>query len=271
MTDFERFVPELDPPAGAEVSRMAAVLVSARVVQRSSWTDQVEVSEKTFAELVAAQPPEPSFAEAGVVRFRGLEPGSRSARPQKCGLCFATPGRETCRICGGTGRGGEGEEAVACTHCESGKRPCTTCDGTTVSLLVRVVYGEDTVRSVPHIFLPAIPFELREPLTKFFQARPSVPDALLLDLTEDFAAADPYRGRRGNDEIHGHRADAALAGARHYIERLERLPSVVAIEHRAFAWPFAVVSHESRVALVISDEAGAGCLVLPAPPAEQEQ
>lgn len=270
MSGFERFVPEVDAPEGSKVERRVAVLVSARVVQRSSWSDEVEVSERVFTELASAEAPEPRLHAEGVARFRTLDPGSRGARPRKCGLCFASPGTEACRICDGTGRVYEGEDAMDCKYCDSGRRPCTTCDGTMLSVPVRVIYGEDRVREVPHMFLPAIPVALREPLAQFFRQRASVPDALRLDLDEDFAPADAYRGRRAQQEIHGHKADAALAGAKQYVARLRRLPSVVAMEERAYAWPFAVVGADDRSVIVIADEAGEGRLVEPAAPQAEE-
>jgi hypothetical protein len=97
---------------------------------------------------------------------------------------------------------------------------------------------------------------VRGELVAFFRARPSVPDVLGIDLSSDFAGADAYRGRRGRDEIRGHRADSAVAQARIYVERLKRLPSVMACQHAAFAWPFAVVSQGTHAFAQIVDERG---------------
>lgn len=267
MASFEDFVPDpatvaVPLASGATHDPYAAILVNARVVVRSTWTDESEVSPQVFAALSAEQVPEPNLDAVRSVKFRLLAQWSREARPRKCRACFATPGRQTCSICGGEGILADGDEARPCPGCIGGHVQCSTCDGSTKSIAVEVLFCEDAVRPAAHIFLPDVPAGLgtslvKHALVRFFQSRESIPDALRIELSDDFARVDAYRGRRGDDEVRGHRTGRALAQARNYVDRLGKLPSVVAMRHSAYAWPFFLSSALDRVALCVADERGA--------------
>jgi hypothetical protein len=256
MASFEAFVPDVAAPAGSEIERFVAILVSARVNVRSTWSDDVEVSEAVFEKLAQQAAPVPSVTQRAPIKFKMLAPESRAAKSRKCGSCFATPGRRVCSICGGSGRIMVGDDSERCSACQGGYSDCMACDGTGKSRAVKVIFGEDSVRPAAHIFVPNVPTALKELLFDFFRKRGSVPDALTVDLSRDFAGADAYRGRRGHDEIRGHRADSCVAQARVYVERLDKLPSVMACEYVAFAWPFAVVVAGSYPVVHIIDNLG---------------
>jgi len=233
------------PPARS--ARVVAILVTGRGVERSSWSDDVEVSEDDFERLLEEQAPPPDLNDLNGAKFRTLDPGSRGAKVQRCTECRYRPADGKCLRCGGTGSilvGGDDSEQ--CSGCTNGiALPCAVCGGTKRAVPVKIVFGEDVLRRFAHIFLPEVPFALREPLTRFFKERASVPDVLAIDLADDFAGADAYRGRRSRAEVKGHRADAALALAKQYVERVRRMPSLAAVEAAAFAWPFAVFSGDA--------------------------
>lgn len=257
--DFERFVPDVASvaawvgPANSQ-EPMVAILVDATVVVRSSWTDDVEVSEKLFEALREAKPPSPSFEK--IAQFRVLTAESRQARVRKCGACFALPGQQLCTICGGTGQVGTGDQLEPCTSCSGGKLTCTTCDGTLKSVRVRIEFGEDQVRHMPHIFVSGVSGDTRQRLQSFFRSRPVIPEELAIDLAEDFARSDAYRGRRGTDEIWGFAAGPSLSQARVYLERLDKLPTVAAVKSAVFAWPYEVLATDLNTVVCIADETG---------------
>ncbi|MBK7580499.1 MAG: hypothetical protein IPI67_09870 [Myxococcales bacterium] len=221
------------PSTAEPTERVVAILVSGRGVERSTWTDDAEVSEDDFERLLDEQPPPPDVNDLNGERFRSLDPQSRSAKIQRCTEC---------------------QFRVADDH--GFVRPCNVCGGKQRTVSVKVIFGEDKLRHFARIFLPELTYRLREPLTQFFKARTSVPDLLTLDLTEDFETADAYRGRRSRGEIHGHRADAALAQAKNYVERVTRLPSLLAVQAAAFAWPLVVGGAAETSFAVVKDEHG---------------
>lgn len=252
-------------PVGA-TDRAVAILITGRAVQRSSWSDEVEVSEPDFERLLGETPPTPDVDDLNGAKFRTLDPKSRAARVQRCSACQFAPKNNRCLRCNGTGRVTTGgDQTEKCSACDNGvARPCPTCNGTRRAVSVKIVFGEDVVRHFAHIFLPEVPAPLREPLTRFFKARGAVPDVLSIDLADDFAAADAYRGRRSRAEVRGHRADAALALARTYADRVTRLPAVAAVQVAAFAWPFVIGSYAGEVDpafVVVKDELGGACLL----------
>jgi len=261
--ELERWLSARGEPhlAGASLDRAVAILVSGRALARSTWVDEADVSEADFERLLEEKAPDIDFMTSRVVNFRTLDPSSRSAKLERCRQCRSLPAQLPCPHCDGTGELTTEDGKVACAACFGGTAPpCSACGGTRRSVHVKVVFGEDTPKPFAHIFLPELPFGLRGPLTRFFLARGSVPDILTIDLADEFQAADAYRGRRSRSEVRGHRADAALALARTYVERLSKLPSFTAVRAAAFAWPFVVVSElgpARATRAAIRDEIGA--------------
>ncbi len=250
----------------ATTDRAVAILVSGRAVQRSSWSDEVEVSETDFDRLLTEKPPPPDVDDLNGAKFRTLDPKSRAAQRRRCSACQFALQNNRCLRCSGTGRvATSGNETEKCSACDDGvARPCAVCGGTRRSVTVKIVFGEDVVRHFAHIFLPELPAPMQEPLSRFFKSRGAVPDVLSIDLADDFAAADAYRGRRSRAEVRGHRADSALALARTYAERVTRLPTMAAVRVAAFAWPLVIGSYAGDVDpafVVVKDELGSVCLL----------
>ncbi len=264
MPSFEDVIPspaEVDaalPGIAGSSDHIVAILVTGRGVERAGWSDEVEVGEDDFERLLVEKAPPPDVNDLNGARFRTLDPASRGATTQRCSECQFRPADNKCLRCGGTGRvivGGD--EPAKCSACNDGvAHPCPVCAGTRRSVRVKIVYGEDTVRHFAHIFLPEIQYRLREPLTLFFKTRSSVPDVLGIDLNDDFAGADAYRGRRSRAEVRGHRADAALALARNYVERIKRLPKLVEVRAVAFAWPVVLRGADGDACAAVKDELG---------------
>lgn len=264
MSSFEDVIPspaEVDavlPVVAGRSDHVVAILVTGRGVERTSWSDEVEVSEDDFERLLTEKAPAPDVNDLNGAKFRTLEPASRSATTQRCSECQFRPENNRCLRCGGTGRvTAHGDESAPCSACTNGiAHPCSVCKGTRRSVRVKLLFGEDRLRHFAHIFLPELPFGLREPLTRFFKARSSVPDVLSIDLRDDFAGADAYRGRRSKAEVRGHRADAALGLAKNYVERVKRLPTFVAVEAAAFAWPVVLRGEDESACAAVKDELG---------------
>lgn len=271
MASFEDVMPSAADVKAAfgdrgvgDTDRVVAVLVSGRAVERSTWSDEVEVSETDFDRLLDEDAPTPDVNDFNGAKFRALDPRSRGAKVRRCTECLYRPENGRCLRCNGTGKLQVGsDDWVNCSGCIEGiALPCSVCNGTRRAVLVKIAFGEDVVRRFAHIFLPELPFPLREPLTLFFKNRTSVPDVLSIDLRDDFAAADAYRGRRSRAEVKGHRADAALALARNYVDRIHRLPKMAAVEVAAFAWPMVVGAFAGDAdpsAVVVRDELGSVC------------
>lgn len=242
-----------------EVDRCVAVLVTGRATVRSTWVDDAEVSEGEFERLLAEAPPQPSLDATQPVEFRALDPASRGAKVRRCTLCQFSPSDAKCPHCNGT-REIVSDGSVSACLCVDGKAPpCSACGGSRRTVPVKIWFGEDLVRTFARIFLPNLAPTLRDPLSRFFSARTSVPDVLSIDLLEDSANVDAYRGRRSRGEVRGHRADAALVRARGYLERVDKLPSVVSSRSAAFAWPFLVgvdARNPSTPLAVVNDELG---------------
>lgn len=265
--DIERAFAARGLVGGAErgLERVVAILVSGRGVERSGWSDEVEVSEADFERLLDERAPPPDLNDLNGAKFRALDPSSRAATVQRCSECQFRPADNRCLRCGGSGHvvvGGDDFEK--CSACEGGiARPCAVCGGTKRSVRVKILFGEDTVRHFAHIFLPEVDHALREPLVRFFKQRTSVPDVLTIDLGDDFAGADAYRGRRSRAEVRGHRADAAVALAKGYVERVSRLPTLATVRAEAFAWPLVVGAGVDAASFALLKDEQGGVHLLP--------
>lgn len=252
---FEDFVPDLGRAHGhvservVDSERWLLVGVSGRAVVRRTWVDACEISEALHRELVAQPEPVADLDAATPRTHRLLEPASRAAQPGRCGACWVD------RLCQGTDR-----------------LPCSTCDGTGRAVPVRLAFAEDVVTPLAHVFVPEAARELWLPLARFLRQRSSLPECLAFQLADEQTRVDAYRGRRGREEYRGHALGQAVVRARHYVERLRRAPSIVALEHRAHVWPFALVELEEtrpgflrvrrRLGLVV-DEHGAEHVIHP--------
>lgn len=219
-----------------------AIGVAGTAVVRKTWYDEVEVSEAVLQELVAVVPPAPSFDEK--TQHRSLDARSRSARPTKCRTCAASPGHNLCPTCQGLVEMHGTNGLVRCDACEGGTIRCIACDGTRESYDVRIAYHEDSPILFAHVFVPEEVPALRRSMIAFVSGQTSIPECLSLDLNDEFATRDAYRGRRGDHEHRGHRFAGALALARRYVERIVKSPAVVKWRVTAVGWPFATLAHQ---------------------------
>lgn len=253
MLALEEVRPEVD------LARWLAIGVAGTALVRKSWVDPAEVSESLYGELRATEAPTPRFDSKA--RHRSLEAGSPDAKLTRCRTCASTPGRNMCAVCGGSGQQNPGtQDATRCFGCEGGYLPCPACEGSLKSYDVRIEYHEDTPVNFAHVFVPEDVAELRAPMSAFLQRQTSIPSVLAINLTDDFAARDAYRGRRGDHEHQGHRFGGTLALARRYVERFVKSPSIAASRYSALAWPFATLSHSPHTGFAIHADGTAGRL-----------
>lgn len=252
-------------PRAKGFERWAMLGVSGRALLRKSWTSAAEVTERGFVALRAATEPEPDLAASTVRNHRWLVGASREAKPGRCSSCWLDRGWQICGPCGGDGRVQMGDSTTTCPACEGRRKSaCMTCEGSGTTVKVDLAFVEDRPASFAHVFVPEIPHALVTPLVDFLRARTTIPECLRFEVGEEHARADAYRGRRGSEEYRGHRLGNASARARIYVERMRRAPTIVATEHSARAWPFALLELDGGGAAALAlDEARAPHLVLP--------
>jgi hypothetical protein len=264
---FEDYVPDLSRADAllaemgrsqtADAERRALIGVAGRALLRKSWSDQVELGERIFAELCAAPEPEPALDVIGSRNHRLLHPESRNARPQRCAECWQKFGRSLCAACGGDGKLRVSDSSMDCSACAgSGSIVCPICEGSGKSVRVTIAYAEDRTADFAHVFAPDLSHALGLRLAAFIPSRRSVPAALGFELLDEQDRVDAYRGRRGVEEYRGHRLGSALGRARHYVERVRRSPSVMASRYGATAWPFALLRLQGggEAALLLDEE-----------------
>jgi hypothetical protein len=253
----------MPPATGFE--RWAMLGVSGRALLRKSWTSAAEVTVRGFEALRDAAEPEPDLAATTVRNHRRLVGASREAKPGRCSSCWLERGWQMCGPCGGEGSIGMGDAMTTCPAC-SGRRKttCTSCEGSGVAVKVDLAFIEDRPASFAHVFVPEVPHELVTPLVDFLRTRTTIPECLRFEVGEEHARADAYRGRRGSEEYRGHRLGNASARARIYVERMRRAPTIVATEHSARAWPFALLELDGGGSAALAlDEARAPQLLVP--------
>ena len=266
MSEFEDFVPQVDDllpllasfdlerPSREE--RVIALLVVGKGVARKSWVDDVEVSERLFRRLMKNQMPDGDLAATETKTFALLHESSRSASVGRCSECWYDRGRVLCPVCGGSGLIPVGDGTISC-NCDRGKLTCGHCDGTGKALKVKVVYYEDAVQTFGHVFAPELEAQFRERVQKFLRSRAFLPEVLQFSLDEELDPGDAYRGRVTAGYHRGHRVGRGVELAKQYLGRLERLPSVAAISHRAWTWPMLSMRWTSGyVAVAVCDEDG---------------
>ena len=257
MRTFEDFVPDpgvLQSASGLDgVVRLVMLGVSGRAVVRTSFQDDAEVSEAVFSRLLEAKPRAPDFDAFAERNFPELDEASRDAQLTTCLTCAVTPGTQKCRACGGRGRIYITKERSESCTCSGGRVPCSDCDGTKQSYSVRLHYHREKVRTFAHVFVPRVIPGLHRALVRFMQTRQDIPDCLEIELTEDYARRDAYRGRAGEEEYRGHRIAGVLHLARRYVSRIEARPSVRALRYRTIAWPFALHEDVPNRAAVVGE------------------
>jgi hypothetical protein len=248
VATFDDFVPD---PAFAKGDTAPepwlCIAVSGTVVERRSFLDAVECPLDLYRKLLNDAPPTPDPKAQGVRNWRRVPDQFRALRASRCSACWFETGHQRCSVCGGSGRIQRGDSSIACPSCESGYRKCDSCAGSGQAVKLKVEYGEDLARPFAHIFVPDVPLSLHANLRRFIAAQPTIPDALAVNLDEDFSSADAYRGRGDREHYRGHAAGKALERAQQYLARITRLPTVVAERHAAHVWPFAAVPRAGQL------------------------
>lgn len=189
-----------------EQARLAAVTLVARVLSRSIWEKDVEMSGRLFADFPAAAPPALDAAHPGSYRVlvAQLDTG-----PSGCTQCTVQPGRELCGGCGGEGfilvGHGRTQERLPCPRCV-GKRtlPCSTCDGTARARRARVRYIDDREDALSYTYLPNLPPPLESTLDELLAPTADLPACLRVEPSLQVSGG-PYRGTAVEPSFHGHR------------------------------------------------------------------
>jgi hypothetical protein len=273
VTSFEDFVPDVARVRGllgpgsraADLERFVLLGVSGKVIVRTSWTDDAELSRHVFEKLKNKSAPPGDIDAESPVEHAELDPGSRSAPFSPCTMCAVTPGKVFCGACGGSGKVHSGDElAMDCPACKEGKIVCPTCEGSCSTAKVKVLHCRDQPSLFARAFVPEAADNMRAPLAEFLRTQPNIPACLNVDLDDEFDSRDAYRGRRSQFEYKNHQMGGALTLARRYVERVTRLPSVLRARHVACAWPFVVCREKGRF-LAMVDARGVTRLVASAP------
>lgn len=262
MATFDDYVP--DPAlakSDAALEPWLCIAVSGTVVERRSFFDAVECPLALYEKLLSDAPPTPDLKAKAPRNWRRVPDEFRDLRAARCSACWVDKGRQLCTVCGGTGRIHIGDSFTRCSSCEYGYRKCDSCDGSGQAVKLNVEYGEDRARPFAHIFVPDVTLSLHASLRRFIAAQPTIPEALAVNLDEDFSSADAYRGRSEREHYRGHAAGKALERAQHYIARITRLPTVVAERHAAHVWPFAPVPRAGQLVDGMLQSDSYACLV----------
>jgi hypothetical protein len=198
----------------AEETRLAAVTLAARILSRSVWEKDVEMSERLFLGFPAAAPPPLDVTAPGSYRVLVSQ---LDAGPARCTQCMATPGREICAGCGGEGfvlvRNDRGGERIVCPRC-LGKRslPCSTCDGTSSTRRARVRYLDDREGTLSYTYVPALAAALEAKLDAILAPGPALPACLRVEPSLQVSGG-PYRGVTVEPSFHGFRHGEPLRRA----------------------------------------------------------
>lgn len=218
----ERSLLEEEPE---EEEQWLALIVRAKVVRRDCWSRESDVSAARLGTLLRERPPVPDDFTGQI--FVVLEE-LRTPEARPCTYCSTSPGRALCGVCGGEGRmlvrRGEDSVYVSCTGCQgAGTLTCSVCDGSAWAHGVVLEHGEDAVHALDHVFLPALPEAVAQPLREHLATWTSFPPALAYDLYIERAAGAPYRSAAPTEpQRWGHLLGTVADEARDHIARLGR-------------------------------------------------
>lgn len=264
MSTFDDFIPDRGAASYHKVLEpWLCVAVAGSVVERRSFLDDVECALAQYQTLLQDAPRPPDLGAAAARNWRRVPDDFRELRETRCSSCGASKGRQLCNMCGGAKNVYNGQLLEPCAACMDGYTLCDACAGSGKSVQLKVEYGEDHVRSFAHIFVPFGPAGLQAALRRFIAAQSTIPSALEVDLHEELASADAYRGRGSGEHYRGHRVGQAWERAQQYIARITRIPSVVAERHTTHVWPFVPVVRRggAEFSKDVYEPASYGCLV----------
>lgn len=226
-----RAVPELAAqlPEGepSHVYGAAAIVVQIDGLRRDAWTDDVELSERLFADYPKGFPPAPDKSNAA--SYKVIDDESPAVR-QQCMTCVLRPGFSPCTQCGGTGMVGE---FAPCPSCVAGFSPCTTCDGARVSIRARIRYVNDTPVNLRQLFVPQLPKTIKSYVEHGIDPSAVWPEALRFD-PEPAMVGTAYRGAQAvrEPDFHGFFFGDALGAATRSLTTSTR--DVVGVEARSY-------------------------------------
>jgi hypothetical protein len=237
-------LPEGEPSA---VRRLAAMVVSARVVRRETRDEETEVSIARASYMLKEMPPAPReyLEQSYLIRLRG---DSAAGRP--CTGCdIRRRGSTICHCCGGTGR--RLDPPAPCTACDEGFILCAMCDGTGEIISAEVRYVNDVPIWYRDTFIP----EAFRYLPSMFSV-PTLLRALLAEVDPPMALAVPLMGKmqgsayrdakrsEADPVFHGHRFEDAIEAARRSLRGLMKPKTEIVLHDvRSFAWPFLWVEY----------------------------
>jgi hypothetical protein len=209
-----------------EARRLAAIIVSGRVLRRRRLAYRREVPASEAARAPEAIPP--PVVDLGVESQQTVITDALSG-VRRCTQCLN--GRVSCVVCLGRGyvevaRSSYEVGALrACSACgRGGTQECPHCAGTAETVEVRCVDLIDEVVHLAYPYVPTMSFALEEKvrgaLEQELDVERPVPDCLFVDL-EPQRAGGPYRATKRDPEFRGFsyadalaKARAALAGTR---------------------------------------------------------
>jgi hypothetical protein len=245
-----------------EEVRLAAVTLAARVLSRSIWEKDVEMSERLFADFPAAAPPAVDATQPGSYRVLVSQLDTGAAR---CTQCPAQPGRETCGGCGGEGfilvGSGRSQERVPCPRC-IGKRtlPCSTCDGTSNTRRARVRYIDDREGALSYTYLPSLPAALETALDEILAPSAELPACLRVEPSIQVSGG-PYRGTAVEPSFHGYRHGDPLRRALVAAGGIAGQGQILREDIRTYARPLLLLRYKvagaRRDAALVAGEGGA--------------
>lgn len=222
--------------------RVAAIVVLGRALRHDIWRGKGELTDADFEQLLK-QPPEPEMQERS---YRFLDPKVRP-RQGRCSSCQVTPGRNFCGVCRGLGyvRSTDSEASGSCPGCGGeGFLVCSTCDGSTSTWHVSLVYSTDVIVDFKEIILPSLAEPLRQSVRSALSEVP-VPPSVLRFEWDQLQAASPYRQRRATS-FHGFDLSEAQPVAERFSARLSKLPSIGMFGILTYAWPLLVLQIPPR-------------------------
>lgn len=183
----------LPAAAPSHVYGAAAIVLQIDGLRREAWTDDVELSERLFAEYPKGFPPAPDRTRPA--SYKVIDDEVPAVR-QRCMNCVLRPGFSPCVRCGGTGviyEVGDSPLMTRCPDCHFGFSRCTTCEGTTVSVRARVRYVNDSPVNLRQLFVPELPKTIRSYVEGQISASLEWPEVLRFE-PEPAMVGTAYRG-----------------------------------------------------------------------------
>lgn len=238
--------PDLLALAPVAISKMAAIIVSARTLVRRSWSAEVEMSERAF-EALSSRPPESAAPGGAAFDRREHRYRDHSGGRGRCTNCTIRPGLGACGECIGTGTRfdplarGDAPVAVPCHACDHGFARCTVCEGSGLSVRTNVHHATDEPIFNRRVIVPSLTGTLGHAIRARIEAMAHVPEELRIDLAPAVVQS-AYRGASGVEkpDFFGWDFLDAYDRARAMVV-VASSPGTVLRVDEVWAWPFLCV------------------------------